>query len=238
MNAADVMTRSVVTVAADAPIGAALRLMLQHHISGLPVVDSGGRLVGIVTEGDFLRRVEMGTEEHPSRWVEFLRGPGRGAGDYVRTHARKVGDVMTANVATASEETPLDHIVRFMELRHIKRVPVVTEGKLAGIVSRADLLRQLVDLVEPPAIGGDDATLRSRILAALEAQSWAPRAGIEISVHAGVVDLRGTILDPRERDALRVAAENVPGVKAVEDHLCWIEPTSGWVIDAPASERP
>ena len=232
MKAADVMTRPVVTIEPDAPITKAVRLMLQHRISGLPVVDRAGRPVGIVTEGDFLRRVETGTERRRPRWLEFLLGPGRVAEAYARTHARKVEEVMTVEVVTATEDTPLDEIVRLMERRRIKRLPVVgPDGRLIGIVSRANLMRALAAFIgETPAAAMDDAALRERIAAELEKQSWTPVTSIEVLVRDGVVDLRGTILDERERQALHVLAENVPGVRAVEDHLCWIEPVSGWVI--------
>jgi len=237
MKAADVMTRQVMTIEADAPIAKAVRLMLQNRISGLPVVDPSGRLVGIVTEGDFLRRTETGTEVRRPRWLEFLLGPGRGASEYVRTHARKVAEVMTPNVASVAEDTPVDEIVRLMEHRRIKRVPVVQDRKVVGIVSRANLLRVLAGLiVELPPATVDDTALRERILAELDTQSWAPRAGIEVMVRHGVVELWGAILDERERQALRVAAENVPGVKAVHDHLCWVEPMSGWFIEAPEDD--
>jgi CBS domain-containing protein len=237
MKAADVMTRQVVTIEADASIATAVRLMLENRISGLPVVDSIGRLVGIVTEGDFLRRSETGTEVRRPHWLELLLGPGRGAGEYVRTHAQRVEEVMTPEVASVTEDTQVEEIVGLMEQRRIKRLPVVRDRKIVGIVSRANLLRALAGVIaEVPPATVDDAALRARILAEIETQSWAPRAGIDVMVRNGVVELWGTILDERERQALRVAAENVPGVKAVRDHLCWVEPMSGWFIEAPEGD--
>ncbi len=234
MKAVDFMTRNVVSVDADASIAKAIRLMLQNRISGLPVVDSTGGLVGIVTEGDFLRRTETGTEVHRPHWLEFLLGPGRRADDYVRTHARKVREVMTRDVASVTQDTPVDEIVRLMEHRRIKRVPVVQDGKVVGIVSRANLLLVLAGLiVNVPPVTIDDTQLRERVLAEFKQQNWAPRSGIDVMVRDGVVDLWGAILDERERWALRVAAENVPGVKSVRDHLCWVEPMSGWIVEAP-----
>jgi CBS domain-containing protein len=233
MKAVDVMTHPVVTVEAEAPITAAVRLMLQNRISALPVVNAEGNLVGIVSEADFLRRTEIGTEMRRPHWLEFLLGPGRLAAEYVRAHARTVGEVMTSDVVTVTEDTPVDEIVRLIERRRVKRVPVVRDGRIVGIVSRADVFRVLAALVDvtPPATV-DDIALSARVLAELEKQNWAPR-GVNVRVNDGVVELSGTILDERERKALRVAAENVPGVKAVRDHLCWIEPMSGWVIEAP-----
>jgi CBS domain-containing protein len=236
MKVSDVMTRRVVTIAASARVAEAARQMLNHRISGLPVVDRKGSLIGMVSEGDLLRRSEVGTERHRPRWLEFLVGPGRLARDYVRSHGRKVGEVMTSDVATVAEGTPLDRVVEIMESRRIKRLPVLRAGKLVGIVSRANLLQALAGIGgEMPAAGADDKTIRRRFLAQLEKLPWAPRAAINVVVRKGVVHLWGTIFDARERDALKVAAENLPGVKAVEDHLVWVEPMSGTVLDLPSA---
>lgn len=234
MNASDIMTREVVSVGPDAAIGDAIRRMLDHRISGLPVVDGGGKVVGMLTEGDLLRRGETGTERHRSRWLEFLLGAGRLADEYVRTHGRKVGEIMTEHVVSAAEDTPLAEIVQLMERHRIKRLPIFRGGNLIGIVSRADLVRALARLVaEEPAFASGDDEIRQRVLSQLERAAWAPRAGITVVVKDGVVELDGVILNEKEREALRVAAENVPGVKAVRDRLVWVEPVSGTVIDAP-----
>jgi len=139
------MTRHVVTIAPNASILEALRLMLEHKISGLPVVNGEGNLAGIVTEGDFLRRAETGTERKRSRWFEFLVGPGALAADYVRSHARRVDEVMTTDIHTITEDAPLDDVVALMEKHRIKRLPVMRGGELVGILSRANLLHALAD---------------------------------------------------------------------------------------------
>jgi CBS domain-containing protein len=233
MRAAEVMTRTVITVDPDAQITEAIRLMLQHKISGLPVVDKGGKLVGILTEGDLLRRAETGTQRRRPRWLEYLVGPGKLAADYVHTHARKVSELMTTEVQTVDEDAPLDQIVELMERHRIKRVPVVKAGKLVGLVSRANLLRALASLSREakPAAAGDLA-IRERLLAELEKQPWAPTALTDITVRNGVVELWGVITDDRQRQALKVAAENIAGVKEVKDHLVWVEPMTGTVIGA------
>ncbi|HUN98882.1 MAG TPA: CBS domain-containing protein [Bradyrhizobium sp.] len=239
MKAADVMTVQVITVEPDAPISKAVRLMLQHHISGLPVVDRAGRLVGIVTEGDFLRRAETGTDFHRPQWLENLVSPGRLAEEYVRTHARSVDEVMSTDVATVTEDAPLDDVIRLMEHRHIKRIPVVRGGRLVGIISRANLLRALaVRMLELPAPAAGDQAIRAKILAEYRNKHWNTGAGIDVTVHDGIVELWGAIMDERERQAYRVAAENVPGVLAVKDNLCWVEPMSGVVIEAPKENLP
>jgi CBS domain-containing protein len=225
MQASDVMTYNVVSVEPDSSITAAARLMLQKHLSGLPVIDAAGTLVGIITEGDFLRRAETGTERHRSRWLEFLIGPGALADDYVRSSGRKVCEVMTRDVYTVSETTALQDVVKLMEQRRIKRVPVVRGQSVVGMITRANLMRALIhlSLQEKPSSPGD-TEIRERLLNELNRHSWAPLALINIAVNDGVVKLSGALMDERERQALRVAAENVPGVKKVEDELVWIDP--------------
>ena len=240
MNAADVMTRNVVTVGADASIGEAIRLMLDHHISGLPVLAGDGELVGMLTEGDLLRRTETRTERRRPRWLEFLRGPGRLAEDYVLTHGRKVGEIMTRDVVSVSEDAPLVDIVRLMERHRVKRLPVLRDGTLVGIVARADLMRALGASVEKqtaPASALNDAEIQRNVLAALAETAWAPRAGVRIAVTDGVVTLGGAVTDEKEREALRIAAENVPGVKEVRDHIVWVEPVSGTVIGPSVNKQ-
>jgi len=238
MNAADVMTGELLSVRPDASVFEAIRVMLDHRISGLPVIDDAGRLIGILTEGDLLRRSETGTERHRPRWLEILMGPGRMAGEYVRTHGRKVGEIMTREVVSVTPESGLNEIVELMERRRIKRVPVLDGDKLVGIVTRADLLRALARTrEEQQASPTSDDEIRERILAELAKVAWAPRDGLAITVVNGVVGLDGVILEEKERAALRVAAENVPGVQAVEDRLVWVEPVSGTIFDA-AGETP
>ncbi|HEV8679963.1 MAG TPA: CBS domain-containing protein [Stellaceae bacterium] len=240
MNVADVMTRPVISVTPETPIAEVAQLMLQHRISGLPVVDSSGAVVGVVTEGDLLRRAETGTERRRARWVEFLISPGRLARDYANANACKAGEVMTEDVAAVQPGDPLADVVALMERRHIKRVPVIDDGRLVGIVSRANLVRALVDNLPKPAEAGvaSDAEIHERILAEIARQPWGPRASVDVRVKGGIVELYGSITDDRERTALQVVAENIPGVKAVHDNLVWVEPISGLVIPTPGSEPP
>ena len=231
MKVKDIMTWPVFSVAPESNVLPAVQMMLKQKISGLPVVDADGKLVGIVTEGDFLRRAETATERHRARWLQFLVGPGRLADEYVHTHTRKIADVMTTEPITVNEDTPVEEVVHLMEKHRIKRLPVVRKHQLVGIVSRANLLHALASLA-PTATTASDETIRKNLLAELERQNWAPVGFLNVVVLDGIVQLWGTITDERERQALVVAAQNIPGVKDVQDHLVWVEPMSGVVIGA------
>jgi CBS domain-containing protein len=233
MKAQDVMTRDVITIDPDSTVLQAARLMLQHHVSGLPVVDGNGNLVGVLSEGDFLRRRETKTERRRSRWLEFLMGPGRMAAEYSHSHGSKVSEVMSTDVQSVEQDTALEDIVELMERKRIKRVPVLCGGQLVGIVTRSNLMHAMVSLARmaQPA-SKDDAAIREKLLAEMQHEKWAPLATVDIVVHEGMVELWGVIVDERQRTALKVVAENIPGVKAVIDHLVWVEPTSGVALDA------
>ena len=226
MRVRDVMTPNVISVKSDESILRAARLMLQNRISGLPVVDANGALVGVVTEGDFLRRGELGTSRRRPKWIEFLVGPGRLASEYVQQSGRKVAEVMTPNPLTVGEDDSLETVVQLMERRRIKRLPVMRSGRMVGIISRANLMHALASIArETPTTTIDDATIRDRILEALAEHHWA--FGVNVVVKDGVAEIWGTIMDERERQGCIVAVENVPGVKQVHDHLVWVEPMSG-----------
>jgi CBS domain-containing protein len=237
MLASDIMTRRVITTTAHATIEDAALSMLQHRVSGLPVITAEGTIVGVVSEGDLLRRAEIGTQRRRSHWLEFIIGPGRLAGEYVRSHTHCVGDIMTREVISIAPETALEDAVALMERHRVKRLPVLENGRLVGIVSRADLLRAVAKLFDSPALHPvSDALIRRGILAEIETQPWAPRRSIDVVVTKGVVELCGTLTDERERQALRVAAETFPGVTGVVDHLVWVEPMSGMVVEAPSPD--
>jgi CBS domain-containing protein len=233
MKVRDVMTPNVISVKADESILSAVRLMLQNRISGLPVVDAAGKLVGIVTEADFLRRGEIGTTRPRPKWLEFIIGPGRLADEYVHESGRKVDEVMTPDPVTVTEDDSLEKVVTLMERRRIKRLPVVRNGQMVGIISRANLMHALASLARvAPAAAGDDAAIRDGAMAALAKLGWT--LGVNVVVKDGVAELWGTIMDEREREACVVAVENIPGVKVVHDHLVWVEPMSGMAF--PSSE--
>jgi len=233
MNVKHIMTWPVFSIGPDATVLQAVQLMLRHKISGLPVVDADGKLVGIVTEGDFLRRTETATEQRRPNWLNFLMGSGRLADEYVHTHTRKIADVMTLEPYTITEDTSLEVVVKLMEKHRIKRLPVVRNKQLVGIVSRANLLHALASLA--PSVSAPAATdeiIHKSLLIELQHEKWAPIGFLNVIVRNAVVELWGTITDERQRQALIVAAQNIPGVKDVQDHLVWVDPMSGVVIGA------
>jgi len=236
MIVSDVMTRKVLSVKPEETVEHAANLMLRHGISGLFVVDDKNTLVGVITEGDLLRRDEIGTQRHRPWWLRLLVSPGRQALDFTHTHGRRVSDVMTQDVISVSGATPLEDVVETMEKQRIKRVAVVENGHMVGVVARSDLLRALLSRVreeKPPETQADDRSIRTAILAALESASWTPMTTLNVTVANGVADIWGTITNPDERRAICVLAENVAGVKQVHDHLVYVEPYTGTVIESP-----
>jgi CBS domain-containing protein len=219
MRADQIMTHQVITIGPDASIVEAAKAMLQHHISGLPVVNPEGGLIGMISEGDFIRRAEIGTQRKRGRWLTLLAGPGKSASDFVHEHGRKVAEIMTPNPRTVSEQTPLDEIVHLMEANAIKRLPVLRGNQLVGIVTRSDLLHAVADLARdiPEPSAGDDQ-LRISVIAAIGNANWSP-CRLSVIVRDGTVTLAGLVTDERSRLAAIVAAENVRGVKKVRDHL-------------------
>jgi len=231
MRAHQIMTRSVFTIMPDATILEAAKTMLRHHVSGLPVVDAAGKLVGIVSEGDFVRRGEIGTQRKRGRWLTLLLGDS--VADYIREHGRKVSDVMTSEPITVTEDATLEDIVNAMETNDIKRLPVMRGDNLVGIISRANLLQAVASLArEIPDPTADDDHIRRRIIQALEKTDWSP-FGLNVIVRDGIVHLSGFIIEEQSRQAAMVAVRNVAGVKQVHDHLCWVDTMSGTYLRSP-----
>jgi CBS domain-containing protein len=221
MRALDIMTPAVVTATPEMTIHDAATLFVEHHISGMPVVDADGKVVGIVSQGDLLHRVETGTGRSKRPWwLELLASsPREQAARYVKEHGHTVGDVMCDTVISITEDMPLQQIADLMERRHLKRVPVLKDGKLVGIVSRSNLIRALASVA--PVVDSaahDDASLRDAIVMEMHGQRWGlPKQGV--LVKDGVAHLWGVIESEEEKRAIHVAAEGVPGIKRVESHL-------------------
>ena len=220
MQARDVMVSPVITASKTATVREIAKLLLEKRISAVPVVDDAGKLVGILTESDLMRRVEAGTEHPYSWWVHFLAGDATVAADYVKSHAAKIEDVMTSNVVTAAPETPLHEIATLLEEHQIRRVPIVDNaGDLIGIVSRANLIQIVASARPKLEVTLSDSMIRQKLLSELKKQSWAHTHNLDVTVTNGVVDLWGYAQSDDERRAIRVAAEDIPGVVVVNDHL-------------------
>jgi CBS domain-containing protein len=238
MKASDVMTSKVISISPEASLKDMIQLMLDHRISGLPVVTKDGKLVGMITEGDCLHRVETGTEERRSFWRDLLIGSETLANEYIRSHGRKVSEVMTPDPISIAPDTDLSEVIHVLEKNRIKRVPVVKDGKIVGILSRANLLQALSGLVRNASVDQSDAQIRKDVIGALSALPWAANEFLNVTVQEGIVDLWGCYTAYRQDEAAIVAVESVPGVKLVRSHLSWIDPMSGMVVYSPDEKVP
>jgi CBS domain-containing protein len=237
MQVRDVMTHGVIGVAEDTNVDEAVETMLRSRVSALFVFDAKNELIGVLSEGDLLRRGELGSEHKRPRWLEFLLGSGRLAESYAHEHGRKVGEVMTHDVETIQEGAELSEAVDRMIRRRIKRLPVLRGEDVVGVISRSDLLKGLL-AATPRAKGPHpDAEIKAAIQAELDKLDWAPRASVRVEVESGVATFSGAITDERLRDGLKVIAENTPGCVAVHDHMAWIEPNSGYFMASPEDEE-
>jgi CBS domain-containing protein len=236
MKVRDVMTYGAISVPEGASIAEAVETMLRSRVSALFVFDGDHALSGVLSEGDLLRRSELGNEPKRPYWLELLIGSGRLAEAYAHEHGRRAGEVMTRDVETIGEDSDLSEAVDRMLRRRIKRLPVLRGDAVVGVVSRSDLLKAL--LLPSPSTKGkhSDAEIRATILAELDKLEWAPRASVGVEVQNGAVTFTGSIIDERLRGALKVIAENTPGCVAVHDHMAWIEPNSGVVIPSDGDD--
>ncbi len=219
MQAKDIMSSPVVTVSPDASVAEVAALLLEKRISGVPVVDQTGQIVGILSEGDLLRRVETDTQRHRPHWLEMLLGQSGDAGSFIKSHASRVGDVMSHDVIASHPEASLREIAELMERHGIKRVPIVDGGRIVGIVSRANLMQGLLADRRSAAAATSDDQIRDNLNDLLRTQSWIDHNRINAVVSGGVVQLWGSVQNDEQRRALTVAAESTTGVKSVEDRL-------------------
>ncbi|MBI4185070.1 MAG: CBS domain-containing protein [Proteobacteria bacterium] len=226
MQAKDVMTRKVVTVTPATTVEEVAKLLLEKRVSAVPVVDSAGGVVGMVSEGDLIGRPETGGVRRRSWWLAFLGSRDEKAAMYAKTHGRRAGDVMTTDVVSVGEDADVGAVAEILEERHVKRVPVIAKGKLLGVVSRSDLVRGLAarERTKGPAVSAPDSELRTRVLKALDKSGISARHLVNVTVVDGVVHLWGLVESAGEREALRVAAENTPGVRGVKVHLGTVVP--------------
>jgi CBS domain-containing protein len=231
------MTHGVIGVAEDTSIAEAIETMLRSRVSALFVFDANNALIGVLSEGDLIRRDELGSERERPGWLEFLLGSGRLADAYEHEHGRKVGEVMTRDVETIAESAELSEAVDRMIRRSIKRLAVLRGENVVGVIARSDLLKGLL-AATPRAKGPHpDAEIKATIQAELDKLDWTPRASVRVEVQNGVATFSGAITDERLRDGLKVIAENTPGCVAVRDHMAWIEPNSGYFMSSPGGEE-
>jgi CBS-domain-containing membrane protein len=229
LTAADIMTKDVVSVTPETPVRDIAHLLYTRRISGVPVIDAERRVIGIVSEGDLITHEAVVGEQRRSWWLTLIAEENALARDYAKTRGQRARDAMTADVITVTEDAPVPEIARLLERRRIKRVPVVRDGKLAGIITRGNLLQAMAtrDIRQP--VSAEDRAIRERLIAELERQSWSRLHTKNIVVENGVVYLWGFVESADERHALHVAAETIPGVKRVEDHLASAALTSSGI---------
>jgi CBS domain-containing protein len=220
MRAIDVMVRDVVTARPDTDVADAIKLLSEHDVSALPVVDEASNLVGMLSEVDLIHRAEIGTEKHRHWWLEAVTGATTLAEEFAKSHGKKVGEVMTTGVISVTEETSLSEIAALFERKRIKRVPVVKDGKLVGIVSRSNLIQALASVVgNVDQHDETDRRIRLDLLSRLREQSWTDFGSRNITVSDRVVHLWGLVGSEAERKALLALAEGVPGVSRVSDEM-------------------
>lgn len=219
MKASDIMVSPVITAKPNASVKDIAKLFLERGISAVPVVDDAGMLVGIVSEGDLIHRSEIGTERQRSWWLLLIAEEQALAADYIKAHGIKVSDVMTRTVITATPDTSLHEVAMTMEKNAIKRVPIVRDGQLVGIISRANLVQAFASSGTKLEIPLSDITIRDKLLEKLKMESWAHTGLLNVTVNDGVIDLWGFSNSETERKAICVAAETTPGVRAVNDHI-------------------
>jgi CBS domain-containing protein len=228
MKAGDVMVSNVISVGPDTEIKDVADVLIRNRISGVPVLGSDGELLGIISEGDLIRRPETGTERRPSRWLSLFASPEGEALEFIKSHSTKAADVMTAPVVSASPDTPIATIAALLEKNKIKRVPIVENGKVVGMVSRANLVQALASAAAVAPSSADDTKIRARVMSRLGAENWTRPALMNVIVTNGTVELWGIVDSQTERKAVRVLVETTPGVRGVNDNLIVPRTMAGW----------
>jgi CBS domain-containing protein len=232
MRVQDVMTPKLLGVPESATLWEALNLMVSNRISALIVFDEIGAPVGVLSEGDLMRRAELGCEKKRPRWLDFLAGGGRSARDYARSHGRRVHEIMTRGLLTVDAGAELNEAIDIMIEKRVRRLVVMKGSEPVGVLSRSDIVRALMSALPPENEARTDGDLQIAIDNEMQRHSWAPINSVRVTVEDGVATLEGAIPDDALRDGLKVLAENVPGVKGVRDRLAWIEPNSGLYMNA------
>jgi CBS domain-containing protein len=214
------MVHDVITVKPEDDVELAVKLLLDNDVSALPVVGDDGKVVGVLSEADLIHREEIGTEKQHPWWLEAVMPASKLAGEFAKSHGRRVDEVMTIGAVTASEDTPLGEIATLLERHRIKRIPIVRDGKLVGVVSRSNLIQALASSQPHTDTGTTtDRSIRLDLLDRLHHQDWTDFGEINVIVKDGVVHVWGLVSTAAERRALLALAEEVPGVVGVTDEM-------------------
>lgn len=232
LKARDVMTRKVLTVGPDVPVRKLAEFLIDHRISAAPVVDSAGVPLGVVSEGDLLRRVELGTEKKKAWWLAILADPDDDARGFVKSHGLVVGDVMTRGMIGVDPDEEIGSVANLMEEKRIKRVFVLEGGKVVGVITRSDIVKTFARRPEAPARHRPDSEIRADIEKEIRVQPWAPSAFVSVIVSDGTVELVGAVASDAQREGLTVLAQRVDGVRAVTDHLVVRKAGAAWAAYA------
>ncbi len=230
MKARDIMTTNVLSVSPDTSVKEAATLMTERHVSGLPVISADKKIVGIVSQSDLLHRKEIGTEARRKWWLRVFGDPDRMAREYTKAHGLKVQDVMTRHVTSIQEEAELADVAAILDRNKIKRVPVVRDGVVVGIIARSDLVKALSMTPSKTSTATlDNSTLHRNLTDKVRTLPWLETSYLNVVVNDGVVRLWGYVGSNDQRRALRVLVEETEGVKSVEDNLTVGYPTLGAV---------
>ncbi|MBL8697849.1 MAG: CBS domain-containing protein [Alphaproteobacteria bacterium] len=232
LKARDVMTRKVLTIGPDVPVRKLAEFLIDHRISAAPVVDAAGVPLGVVSEGDLLRRVELGTEKKKAWWLAILADPDDDARGFVKSHGLVAGDVMTRGMIGVDPDAEIASVANLMEEKRIKRVFVLEQGKVAGVITRSDIVKTFARRPDAPARQRADSDIRADIEKEIRVQPWAPSAFVSVIVSDGAVELVGAVASDAQREGLTVLAQRVEGVRAVKDHLVVRKAGAAWAAYA------
>jgi len=230
MLARDIMTTDVVSIGPNTTVRETAALLVERRISGVPVINGEKQVLGIVSEADLLRRSDIGTERHRSWWVSLLDDSVSMAAEFVRQSGSRAADVMSRDVLTITEDATIYAVADLLDTYRVKRVPVVRQGRLVGIISRSDIVRVLAKkqpMAQPPKLARSDSDIRNSLVERMRDEAWANTPYVSVTVHEGIVELNGFIGSASQKQALRVLAETLPGVRIVQDHVQVLSPPLG-----------
>jgi CBS domain-containing protein len=228
MKAQDIMTVDIVTARPEMTVHDIATLMTRKHISGLPIVSKDGDVLGIISESDLIHRTELGTSDAP-RTLSLFIGDTSAAQDFAKAHGKTAHDVMSRPVVSVHCDSDLNEVAEILDRRRVKRVPVLKDGKLVGIIARSDLIRALAGVeTKPVAIKLGSGVIHQAITDALQAEAWLDTSYVNCAVKDGKVQVSGYVRTADDRNALNVLLKEIPGVESVDDRLQVGVPSINW----------